>query len=181
MGFSDQISRVYPSNLRPITPASDWSKDDKFHPGFVLNGTDDNPGKKAYYMHLKAKPGKEDLVARFLRDINNSVFQEQGTNPWFGLRYSQTTFAIFEAFSGSQYRTDHDNSPGGRNFLRVDLLKDMLAYPAQIFRLGVLHGKGVPARIFFRYPSLRRPARGRASYDFSTTGCRRSSAHRNSW
>ncbi|ETS87278.1 hypothetical protein PFICI_01106 [Pestalotiopsis fici W106-1] len=144
MSSSDQISRTYPkTGLRAITPASNWADDDKSHPGFVVHGTDDNPGKKAYYIHLEAKPGKEELVAEFLRDINRGVLQEPGTGPWFGLRYSQTTFAIFEAFSSSQHRTDHDNGPGGRNFLRVDLLKDMLAYPAQIHRLDVLHGKGV--------------------------------------
>ncbi|KAK9413043.1 putative ABM domain-containing protein [Seiridium unicorne] len=162
MGFSDQIFRVYPSNLRPITPASDWFKDDKFHPGFVVNGTDDKPDKKAYYIHLEAKPGKEDLVASFLRDINNGVFQEQGTDPWFGLRYSQTTFAIFEAFSGSQHRTDHDNGLGGCNFLRVDLLKDMLAYPAQIYRLDVLHGKGVFGEDLLPLPEPVAPGEGQS-------------------
>ncbi|KAH6648604.1 hypothetical protein BKA67DRAFT_575321 [Truncatella angustata] len=143
MSSSKQISRAYPQGLQPITPASDWSKDDKAHPGFVVHGTDKNPGKKAYYIHLEAKPGKEELVAGFLRDINTGVNQEPGTGPWFGLRYSQTTFAIFEAFADSERRSDHDNGPGGHNFLRVDLLKDMLAYPAQIYRLDVLHGKGV--------------------------------------
>jgi hypothetical protein len=31
--------------------------------------------------------------------------------------------------------------PGGRNFLRSDLLADILAYPARLHRLDVLHGK----------------------------------------
>jgi hypothetical protein len=31
--------------------------------------------------------------------------------------------------------------PGGRNFLRSELLHEILAYPAQLYRLDVLHGK----------------------------------------
>ena len=31
--------------------------------------------------------------------------------------------------------------PGGRNFLRSDLLADVLAYPARLYRLDVMHGK----------------------------------------
>ena len=36
-------------------------------------------------------------------------------------------------------RTTRDQ--GGQNFLRSDLLHDMLAYPAQINRFDVLHSK----------------------------------------
>ena len=122
-------------------PHPSWSRDDLSHPGFVVHGEDNTPGNKAYFIHLEAKPGKEELVAGFLRDINNGVNQEPGTGPWFGLRYSKTTFCIFEAFPDAQRRHDHDDGPGGRNFLRAELLNDMLAYPAQLYRLDVMHGK----------------------------------------
>lgn len=129
------------TNLHPITPASDWAHDDASHPGFVIHGVDDTPGPKAYYIHLEAKPGKEDVVLAFMKDIRDGVNQEPGTGPWFALRYSKTTFAIFEAFPHAGARHDHDRGPGGRNFLRVDLLRDMLAYPAQIYRVDVEFGK----------------------------------------
>ncbi|KAK5939446.1 hypothetical protein PMZ80_007823 [Knufia obscura] len=122
-------------------PQPSWSLDDPVHPGFLVHGIDDTPGNKAYYIHLEAKPGKEDLVAGFLRDINEGVNKEPLTGPWFALRYSKTTFCIFETFPHAQARHDHDNGPGGHNFLRSELLKEMLAYPAQIYRLDVLHGK----------------------------------------
>jgi hypothetical protein len=35
----------------------------------------------------------------------------------------------------------HDNGPGGHNFLRSELWRDMLAFPAQIYRMDALHGK----------------------------------------
>jgi quinol monooxygenase YgiN len=120
---------------------ADWAQDDPDHHGFVVHGLDDTPGQKAYYIHLEAKPGKEELLQGFLKDINAGVDQEPMTGPWFALRYSKTTFCIFEAFPDVQARHAHDSGPGGHNFLRSELLKDMLAYPAQIYRLDVLHGK----------------------------------------
>ena len=112
------------------------------HPGFVVKGVNDTPGQKAYYIHLEAKPGKGDQVQQFLRDINSGVDQEPLTGPWFALRYSSTTFGIFEAFPDAEARHTHDTGPGGQNFQRgAGLLRDMLAYPAQLYRLDVLHGK----------------------------------------
>jgi hypothetical protein len=35
----------------------------------------------------------------------------------------------------------HDNGPGGRNFLKSELLHEILAYPALLYRLDVLHDK----------------------------------------
>lgn len=129
-------------NTNPFpNPEASWSQDDPSHSGFVFHGVDDTPGNKAYFIHLEAKPGKEDLVQGFMKDINNGVIQEPGTGPWFGVRFSKSTFCIFEAFPDAAARHAHDIGPGGQNFLRSDLLKDMLQFPAQIYRLDVLHGK----------------------------------------
>jgi len=82
------------------------------------------------------------LLENYLRDIHNGVDQKPGTGPWFGMRYSKTTFCIFEAFPDAQARHAHDGGPGGLNFfLRPDLLHEMLAYPAHLYRLDILHGK----------------------------------------
>ena len=49
---------------------------------------------------------------------------------------------IFEAFENAEGRHAHDRGLGGRNFgKRSEELKKMLAYPAQLYRLDVLHGK----------------------------------------
>jgi len=111
------------------------------HPGWVRSGVDNAPGHKAYYINLEAKPGKGDKVEQFLRDILAGVEQEPGTGPWFGCRFSDTTFGIFEAFPDSAARNAHDGGPGGRNFLRSADLDDMLAYPAHLYRLDVMFGK----------------------------------------
>ena len=119
-----------------------WTDDEASRRGFVQHGVEDTPGKKAYFIHMEAKPGKEEQVQAFLRDILAGVEQEPLTGPWFGLRYSQTTFAIFEAFPHAQGRHDHDGGPGGLNFFnRADLLKEILAFPAQLYRMDIDYGK----------------------------------------
>jgi quinol monooxygenase YgiN len=126
------------------TPASQlsWSHDDPVHSGFIIEGANKPPGRKAYLIHLEAKPGKEEEVQKFLHDIHNGVNQEPGTGPWFSLRFSKTTFFIFEAFPDADARHAHDMGPGGQNFFqRPEVLNDILAYPSRLYRLDVLHGK----------------------------------------
>ena len=101
-------------------------------PGLGAEWRRRHAGDKAYYINLEAKPGKGDKVEQFLRDILAGVEQEPGTGPWFGCRFSDTTFGIFEAFPDTAARNAHDIGPGGRNFLRSDLLDEMLAYPAHL-------------------------------------------------
>jgi quinol monooxygenase YgiN len=111
------------------------------HPGWVISGRDDTPGRKAYYINLEAKPGKGEQVQSFLRDILAGVEQEPGTGPWFGVRFSDTTFGVFEAFADTAGRNAHNVGPGGQNFLRATELEEMLAYPAHVYRLDVMFGK----------------------------------------
>lgn len=126
----------------PNPTAASWDYDDPSHKGFIVNGVDDTPGRKAYLILLEAKPGHEAKVAAFLRDIHSGVDQEPGTGPWFGLQYSKTTFLIFEAFDSPEDRHKHDAGPGGSNFFnRGEELREILAWPAQLMRLDVMHGK----------------------------------------
>jgi hypothetical protein len=121
-------------------PASSLSNVD-VHPGWVRTGADNTSGHKAYYINLEAKPGKGDEVEQFLRDILAGVEKEPGTGPWFGCRFSATTFGIFEAFPDTAARNAHDIGPGGSNFLRSADLDNMLAYPAHLYRLDAMFGK----------------------------------------
>ena len=80
-------------------------------------------------------------MEQFLRDILAGVEQEPGTGPWFGTRFSDTTFGIFEAFPDVEARNAHNVGPGGQNFLRSADLEEMLAHSAHVFRLDILFGK----------------------------------------
>ena len=51
---------------------------------------------KALFVRLEAKPGKENEVAKFLRDGQGLVQQEPATTAWFGIRLGPSTFAIFD-------------------------------------------------------------------------------------
>jgi quinol monooxygenase YgiN len=62
---------------------------------------------KALFVRLEAKAGKENEVAKFLRDGQGLVAQEPATTAWFGIRLGPTTFAIFDAFSDDAGRDAH--------------------------------------------------------------------------
>ena len=133
------------TNFADVTPfpnlATDWSDANPEHPSFVQVGVDDTPGNKAYLIHMEAKPGKEEALQAFMQDINTGVHQEPGTGPWFGVRYSKSTFFIVEAFPDAEARHTHDVGPGGGNFLRADELREILVAPARLYRVDVLFGK----------------------------------------
>src|SRR5258708_36833946 len=62
---------------------------------------------KALFVKLEAKPGKENEVAKFLRDGQGLVAQEPATTAWFGIRLGPSTFAIFDAFPDDAGREAH--------------------------------------------------------------------------
>lgn len=51
----------------------------------------------ALFVRLKAKPGKEADVARFLENGLTLANQETTTPIWFALRLGPATFGIFDA------------------------------------------------------------------------------------
>ena len=63
--------------------------------------------KKALFVRLEAKPGKEAEVESFLRGGLPIVQEELATTAWFGIRLGPTTFAIFDAFPDEAGRQAH--------------------------------------------------------------------------
>jgi len=111
------------------------------HRGVILTGENGADGPKAFYIHMEARPGREDEVVQMLRDIFDCVMGEPATGPWFGVRYSQTTFGIFEAFPNIAGRDAHVAGGGGDIFRDVGRMNDILAYPAHVYRVDVLLSK----------------------------------------
>ncbi len=62
---------------------------------------------EALYVRLEAKPGKEEAVAKFLKDALPVVESERDTQAWFALRLGPKTFGIFDAFPDEQGRQAH--------------------------------------------------------------------------
>ena len=67
--------------------------------------------KLALYVELKAKLGKEDEVAAFLKGAKALLEQEPETVAWFAVRFDQRTFAIFDAFETEDGRQAHLKGP----------------------------------------------------------------------
>jgi quinol monooxygenase YgiN len=63
--------------------------------------------KKALFVRLEAKPGKEAEVESFLRGGLSVVQEEPATIAWFGIRLGPTTFGIFDAFPDEAGREAH--------------------------------------------------------------------------
>jgi len=62
---------------------------------------------EALFVRLESKPGKEEAVAKFLKDSLPVVEKERDTQAWFALRLGPTTFGIFDAFPDETGRQAH--------------------------------------------------------------------------
>lgn len=117
------------------------------HRGVQISGHNGEDGRKAFYIHIEALPGKESDVIRMLEDILACVKDEPATGPWYAIRYSQTSFGIFEVFPNLAGRQAHVEGGGGNIFRDVDRMNAILAYPAHVYRVDVLMGKEVFASV----------------------------------
>jgi hypothetical protein len=59
------------------------------------------------WVRLKAKPGKEDDVVKFLESGLPIVNEEPNTTAWFAVRLSPSEFAIFDVFPDDAGRQEH--------------------------------------------------------------------------
>jgi quinol monooxygenase YgiN len=70
--------------------------------------------RNSFFVRLEAKPGKEADVVAFL-ESGLSLAQEEARTPiWFALRFSESTFGIFDAFESEDNREAHLRGPIGQ-------------------------------------------------------------------
>jgi hypothetical protein len=119
------------------------STDPRFnlHQGRVVLGNQGEEGRKAFFIQIEARPGQEDEVVHMLRDIRACVEEEPATGPWFAVRFSQTSFGIFEAFPDLAGRQAHVDGGGGDIFRDTKRLNAILADAAKVHRVDVLMSK----------------------------------------
>ncbi len=91
---------------------------------------------KALFVRLEAKPGKENKVAKFLRDGQGLVQQEPVTTAWFGIKLGPTSFAIFDAFPDEAGRDAHLSGKVAKAL--TEKAPDLLAEPPKIEKADVL-------------------------------------------
>ena len=113
------------------------------HRGVMMTGEDRDEGPKAFYILIEARPGQGDEVMQMLRDIRACVEGEPATGPWYAVRHSETTFAIFEAFPSIAGRDAHVAGSGGDIFRDVERMNRLLARPAHVQKVDILLSKKV--------------------------------------
>ena len=113
------------------------------HRGVLMTGDDGEDGPKAFYIHIEARSGRADQVRHMLEDILDAVQDEPATGPWFGVQYSETVFAIFEAFPDIAGRRTHVDGLGGDIFRDLERMNDLLVQPAHVAKLDILMSKRV--------------------------------------
>jgi len=111
------------------------------HQGVQVVGEQGSEGRKAFFIQIEARPAKEEAVVQMLRDIRACVESEPATGPWFAVRFSQTRFAIFEAFPDLAGRQAHVDGGGGDIFRDLARMNAILAGAAQVHRVDVLMSK----------------------------------------
>jgi len=95
--------------------------------------------KVALLVHLEAKPGKEDQLAKFLTSALTLANQEATTPVWFAIRSSTNTFAIFDAFADEDGRQAHLSGPIAAALMAN--AKELLVAAPHIEQVDVLAAK----------------------------------------
>jgi quinol monooxygenase YgiN len=95
--------------------------------------------KKALFVKLEAKPGKEAELEAFLRSALPLAQQEPGTVTWFALQFGPSTFGIFDTFADDKGRQAHVNGEIAKAlFARAG---ELLAVTPNIEQVDVLEAK----------------------------------------
>lgn len=100
--------------------------------------------KRALFVRLEAKLGKEQAVADFLAAGLAMADQELTTPLWLALRLSPTAFGIFDAFETEEHRQAHLNGPIAQALMAR--AGELFAKPPTIDLIGVLGMKNQPAK-----------------------------------
>jgi quinol monooxygenase YgiN len=95
--------------------------------------------KLALYVHLEAKPGKEQEVEAFLLGGLPLVEQEPATAAWFALKLGPSSFGIFDAFDDEAGRDAHLNGKVAAALMAK--AGELLASPPSINKVDVLAAK----------------------------------------
>ncbi|HRH42210.1 MAG TPA: antibiotic biosynthesis monooxygenase [Pyrinomonadaceae bacterium] len=95
--------------------------------------------KKALFVRLEAKYGKEAEVEQFLDNGLGLVNEEPLTVDWYALKFSESSFGIFDTFEHDQGVEAHLNGKVAEALMaRAD---ELFAEPPKIERIEILAAK----------------------------------------
>jgi quinol monooxygenase YgiN len=95
--------------------------------------------KKAIYVTLKSKPGKEQELTRFLAEGLRIAEAEPATVAWFAIQLDSGTFGIFDAFPDDAGRDAH--LQGQLASALIAKASELLAEPPKLEKADVLAAK----------------------------------------
>jgi quinol monooxygenase YgiN len=95
--------------------------------------------RKALWVPLHAKPGKEAAVEEFLKGGLGLVQQEPATTAWFALKMGPSMYGIFDVFPDDAGRDAHLSGAVAKALMAH--AADLLAEPPKIDKLEVLAAK----------------------------------------
>jgi quinol monooxygenase YgiN len=90
-------------------------------------------------VRLRAKPGKEAEVGKFLEGALPAAQAENKTVVWFALRLGPGEFGIFDAFADDSGRQAHLSGPIAAALMKR--AKELLSDPPKIEQVDVLAAK----------------------------------------
>ena len=99
--------------------------------------------RKALWVPLHAKPGKEAEVESFLKSGLALVQQEPATTAWFAVKLGPSTYGIFDVFPDDAGRDAHLSGAVAKGLMAN--AAELLAEPPKIEKLEVLAAKLPPA------------------------------------
>ncbi|MEP6768570.1 MAG: antibiotic biosynthesis monooxygenase [Acidobacteriota bacterium] len=100
--------------------------------------------KKALWVVLKAKPGKEKDVADFLKGGLPIVEAEPATASWYAIQIGPSAFGIFDTFADDAGRDAHLSGKVAAALMAK--APDLLSEPPKIEKIDVLAAKMSGAR-----------------------------------
>ena len=95
--------------------------------------------KKGIFVRLEAKYGQEAAVENFLDSGLGLVNEEPLTVTWYAVKFSESTFGIFDTFEGDEGRDAHLNGKVAEALMaKAD---ELFAEPPKIEKVDILAAK----------------------------------------
>ncbi len=91
---------------------------------------------KGLLVRLEAKPGKEKELEKFLQSALPLALEEPGTENWYAIRITKSTFGIFDTFANDADRDAHLNGEIANALL--EKAKELLVADPLIEKVDVL-------------------------------------------
>ncbi len=95
--------------------------------------------KKALWVELNAKPGKENELEEFLKSAQPLAEREKDTVSWYAVKMSPSSFGIFDTFADDAGRQAHLNGEIAKALMSKG--KELLANDPKIHQIDILASK----------------------------------------